>query len=150
GTRWSIVTSPAFKATAGLFGVSASSGTDVWAVGETDFLGGAGPNPAPEALHFDGRTWTRATVPAPLKTPVGSGLLSVSAVAPNNVWAVGFGSTGKDPRIKSTVLLEHFDGASWSIVASPVPAGASLSGIAAVSADDIWAVGSVLGTTGVD
>jgi hypothetical protein len=150
GTHWSIVTSPTFKATAGLFGVSASSSTDVWAVGETDFLGGAGPNPAPEALHFDGKSWARVAVPAPAKAPVGSGLLSVTAIAPNNAWAVGFGSTGKDPTIKSTALIEHFDGTSWSIVASPVPAGASLSGIAAVSADDIWAVGSMLGTTGVD
>jgi hypothetical protein len=81
---------------------------------------------------------------------VGSALLSVQGIAPNHVWAVGFGSTGKDPLIKSTTLIEHFDGTSWSIVASPVPAGASLSGIAAVSADDIWAVGSMLGTTGVD
>jgi hypothetical protein len=150
GTNWSVVTSPAFSVGDRLLGISGSSSTDVWAVGEM-FSGPTAPgNPRPEVLHFDGKTWTREAVPAPPKAPVGSGLRSVTAIAPNNVWAVGFGSTGKDPLIKSTTLIEHFDGTSWSIVASPVPSGASLSGIAAVSANDIWAVGSILGTTGVD
>jgi hypothetical protein len=150
GTKWSIVTSPAFMANGGLLGISASSSTDVWAVGESNFRGGDGLNPAPEALHFDGNAWTRVAVPKPPKAPLGSGLLSVTAIAPNNVWAVGFGTTGKDPNIRSTSLIEHFDGTSWSIIASPVPPGASLAGIVAISANDVWAVGSVLGTTKVD
>jgi hypothetical protein len=150
GRSWSEVTSPAFLIGDVLLGISASSGTDVWAVGEMFGRPTAPGNPAPEVLHYDGHSWTRMAVPAPLNTPVGSGLASVTAIAPDNVWAVGFGSAGKDPNTTSTTLLEHFDGMSWSIVASPKTASAVLSGIAAASADDIWAVGSVLGTTGVD
>jgi hypothetical protein len=150
GTQWSIVASPAFLATAGLLGISATSSTDVWAVGETDWMGDAGPNPAPEALQFDGKSWSRAVVPAPPKTPFGSGLLSVAAVAPNNVWAVGFGTAGKDPNIHRTALIERFDGTQWSIVTSPVSGAASLAGISAISANDIWAVGSVGSSSGVD
>jgi hypothetical protein len=44
-------------------------------------------------------------------------------------------------------LIEHWDGTSWTVVSSPNRNGSStngnnlLSGIAAVSATDIWAVG---------
>jgi hypothetical protein len=150
GAEWHIVTSPAFMANGGLQSVSASSSTDVWAVGEMHWRGVDGFNPAPEALHFDGNSWTRAALPKPASAPLGSGLLSVTAVAPDNVWAVGFGTTGKDPRILGTTLIEHFNGTSWSIVTSPVPPGGSLAGVAAVSANDIWAVGSIMGTNNVD
>jgi hypothetical protein len=42
-------------------------------------------------------------------------------------------------------LVEHWDGTSWSQVASPDPnahIGYSLAGIAAISANDIWAAGT--------
>jgi hypothetical protein len=42
--------------------------------------------------------------------------------------------------------IEHWDGTSWSIVASPNPApgaNSNVQGIAAISANDIWAVGSI-------
>ena len=64
-------------------------------------------------------------------TGFGSFLRSVVALAPNNAWAVGGN------------LIEHFDGTSWSVVASPQAGnGNDLFGVAAVSANDIWAVGS--------
>jgi hypothetical protein len=69
----------------------------------------------------------------------GSNALSaVTAVSASNVWAVGSG--GSQP------LIEHWNGASWSIVPSPsVTGGGSLSGIDAISATNVWAVGSKLG-----
>jgi hypothetical protein len=45
-------------------------------------------------------------------------------------------------------VIEHWDGTSWSVVASPNPTtrgNSFLSGIAAVSATDIWAVGGATG-----
>ncbi len=70
-------------------------------------------------------------------------LYGVAAIAPNDIWAVGYAQPGN--KIYSKTLIEHWDGTSWSIVPSPnVPATSnSLSGVAAVSATDIWAVGSV-------
>jgi hypothetical protein len=45
-------------------------------------------------------------------------------------------------------VIEHWDGTSWSIVSSPNPnpnVTSRLSGIAAISANDIWAVGNDAG-----
>jgi hypothetical protein len=42
-----------------------------------------------------------------------------------------------------TALIEHWNGQAWSIVPNPVdePADTQLRGVAAISADDVWAVG---------
>src|SRR5262249_61458658 len=69
----------------------------------------------------------------------------VSAVASNGVWAVGaFGAASG-----SQTLIEHWNGVSWSVVASPSPGSGSneLHGVSAVSSSDIWAVG-ILSNTG--
>jgi hypothetical protein len=57
------------------------------------------------------------------------------------VWAVGVTGLG--------TLVEHWDGARWSVVASRTPSSvaADLAGVAAVSATDIWAVGSYVDAT---
>jgi hypothetical protein len=133
GTSWSVVPAPA--ATSGnLFGVSGTSGSDIWAVGKT------GRHASVQVLHYDGTAWS--TVPAP-SPHFGSSLASVTALAPNNVWAVGTTNVGP-----TQTLIEHWDGTSWSVVPSPnggngtTNANNSLSSIAAVSANDIWAVGT--------
>src|SRR5207248_7564803 len=67
-------------------------------------------------------------------------LQGVAAVSSKNVWAVGFymSSNGgwRQP------LIEHWNGTAWSIVPIPNPSSDSrLYGVAAVSSNDIWAVG---------
>ena len=62
-------------------------------------------------------------------------LYAVSALSSTNVWAVWF--AGNFP------LIEHWNGASWKVVANPGPSGGFLNSIFAVSKNDIWAVGSV-------
>src|SRR5207253_734058 len=60
----------------------------------------------------------------------------------NDVWAVG--ENGLVGSSSSTTLIEHWDGTQWSIVPSQ-NAGTGindLGGVAAVSANDIWAVGT--------
>jgi hypothetical protein len=60
-------------------------------------------------------------------------------VGANNVWAVG--NTDNGP-VKT--LIEHWDGTSWTVVPSPSPGSGfddELSGVAATSATNIWAVG---------
>lgn len=69
-------------------------------------------------------------------------LLSVEAVAPNYVWAVGYYSNIASGGIAQT-LIERWDGAQWTVVPSP-NIGIShnyLRGITAISATDAWAVG---------
>ena len=116
-----------------LSSVSADAANDVWAVGE------AGNGGAP-LLHFNGTTWTE--VPSPLLHAN-----SVTALSPTNAWAVGTISVFAGDRQHTKPAIEHWDGTSWSIVSSPNPNrvptnDTALYGIAAVSANDIWAVGA--------
>jgi hypothetical protein len=137
GTSWSIVSSPAFTgANDILHGISADASNDVWAVGNS-FVG-AGPS----ILHFDGTNWSRVAAPRFHF----SSLSAVTALSPTNVWAVGIGKGSN--LCCSHALIEHWDGTSWSIVPSPNPntrVSSILVGIAAISANDIWAVGSIGG-----
>jgi hypothetical protein len=74
---------------------------------------------------------------------ISSPLASVTAIASNDVWAVG--SAGLNT-ISS--LIEHWDGAQWSIVSSPVPGGQGFefTGVSGSASNDVWVVGSYFGT----
>lgn len=116
--------------------VAVVSASDVWAVGYSISSPGVS-----QALieHFDGSVWS--VVPA----PAGTALTSIASISSNDVWAVGY--SGSVPN--STTLILHWDGSNWSVVDSPVPSAGftselRLSSIAAVSANDIWAVGSFI------
>jgi len=131
---WTIAASPNPDPYANrLSAIAAVSSTDVWAVGSA----GA----ASLAEHWDGSTWR--VVPTP--NPAGSGeqaqLLGVAAINTSDVWAVGFSAS---PATDYATLAEHWNGSAWSIVPTPNPPGVptvSLNAVAALSADDIWAVG---------
>jgi hypothetical protein len=137
GKSWKVVNSPVFGsgvATADP-SISADSANDIWVLDGT-------------FLHFDGTKWSSVASAI--------GTRSVTALSPTNVWAVGTvvgGTTGgRHPRPFGKAAIEHWDGTSWSIVTSPNPnpGGAStLQGIAAISANDIWAVGAIGATSGV-
>lgn len=85
----------------------------------------------PLAEHWDGSSWTQvAGVPSG-----GSGLSAVVAPSASDVWAFG----------PSRVAV-HWDGSSWHRVPLPIPkdsAALGFYGAAAISPDDIWAIGSV-------
>ena len=70
-------------------------------------------------------------------------LKAVAALSPCDVWAVGFGASGKTYQ----GLIMHWTGSSWAIVPSPSPGSVQLSGISAVSATDIWVVGTSADTS---
>ena len=62
----------------------------------------------------------------------------MTAPASNNVWAVGFTSSG--------ALVEHWDGTSWSIVSSPAFSDVSvINDVSADSSTDVWAIGGLSG-----
>ena len=142
GTSWtatSILSGDAF-----LFGISADATNDAWAVG---FQGPENDNSQTLAMHWDGANWN------PVATPnVGSGanqFNAVQALAPNDVWAVGFSTPVAPPQQAATLtLIEHFDGNSWKVMKSPNVGPKSiyesnrLYGVTAVSATDVWAFGS--------
>ena len=111
-----------------LAAVSAGSATDAWAVGQTRTT-------KTLALHWNGTSW--APVPTPAPGTFGSLLSGVTEISPANVWAVG-ASEGSG----SAALVLHWNGMSWARVPTPSSGVSGLSGVSAVSANDIWAVGS--------
>jgi hypothetical protein len=138
GTSWTGVPSPNFGHTFNqLIGVAASDATHAFAVGERN-----NPNDRVRTLieQFDGTSWS--VVPSPNRGPGASFLTGVTAVASNDVWAVGtrdLTSGGQAP------LVEHWDGTAWSYVPSPYFHGSPqtvLSDVSAVSSTDVWAVGT--------
>ncbi len=137
GTAWRIVPSPNIgSGNNELYAIGVVSANDVWAVGR--YSDAAGHKTL--AMHWDGSAWSIVATPN-----VGSSfnqLFSVAAVSSNDVWAVGASSNNN---LLFQILIEHWDGVQWSTIANPLAPGTSafLYGIAAVAANDIWAVGYI-------
>lgn len=129
-----------------LKGIAAVSTDNIWAVGEWN------PNVTPTETgrrtlteHWDGSTWQIVDSPNPTWQGLDLATLEdVAAVSANGIWAVGYSQDFAT--LRSNTLIEHWDGTSWQIVPSPNPAGLNgpneLYGVAAVSTNDVWAVGS--------
>ncbi len=130
GTAWNEYTKLTFASgdEASLYGMTAISGKDIWAVG--NLLTGGGT--LLEALfeHWDGTAWTAH------EGRFFGFFRGVSADAANDVWAVGC-TTG------NTTFSEHFDGTSWALVETPnVGTGPNcLNAVVALAPNDVWAVG---------
>lgn len=139
GTNWTIVQSPNVSGSASDFldGTTVVSSSDIWAVGNYN-MSDTG-NAQPLAEHYDGTNWTVVATPS---TNIGGVLTGVTAISSSDIWAVGVSILSGS---SNQTLTEHFNGTSWSIVASPNTGSAFnfLTGVAAVSTDDIWAVGNV-------
>ena len=88
--------------------------------------------------------WSDSATLAPSKA-LSSSLSAVTTVTRGNVWSVGNYYNSKNV---ARTLIEHWNGHKWSIIPSPNAGqeGNYLAAVAAVSADDIWAVGSYQGT----
>ena len=127
-----------------LLGVAAVSANDAWTVGWSQDP--SGPQYVKRTLiqHFNGSTWDIVNSPNP-RGDILSQLFSVSAASANDVWAVGSTHNGTLP---SRTLIQHWDGAQWRIVSSPSPDKQfnELRGVAAISANEVWAVGYRGGT----
>ena len=138
GTQWSIVNSVTKANTdANLVSVSAIAANDIWAVGLNSKLGGSG-DAKTLTEHWNGTTWS--IVSSPNRQP-SDALLSVAAVATNNVWAVGNVSINNGGG--SHTVIEHWDGTQWSLVSSPnTPNNFNeLYGVTVASNGEAWAVG---------
>ncbi len=120
----------AFPYHSDLTAISASSSSDIWAVGQS-------------GIHFDGQQWTATALPLIAGDAI-SELTGVADLAPNNVWGVG--NINIDEQNPSQVI-EHFDGTEWSVSPGPIfqPTDqTALYGISATAATDIWAAGNIL------
>lgn len=134
GPSWSIVSSPPAK---NVNGFAAASQDDVWAVG----INFGSPEQA-FTEHWNGTTWS--VVPS---LNVGTGDNAFNRVALDSGtsgWAVGYFAEGDNSETSGwQTLVERWNGAGWSVVSSPnpTPGSNSLTGVAALSSSDAWAVG---------
>jgi hypothetical protein len=125
-----------------IWGMKALTQSDAWAVGvQATFTSND-----PLALHWNGTSWTVVPTPTPVPNCEdgniqwgGNSLNAVDGVSSRDMWAVGNTCYGMN------TLFEHWDGTTWSMVPGPgLPKGdewATLSGVAAISSSNVWAVG---------
>jgi hypothetical protein len=97
-----------------LLAIAGSSDNDIWAVGW--FLENNSRHNL--TLHWNGSAWERIPVPDVVNVGDNSvnGLYGVAAIAPNDVWAVGYAVSLSTPY--QTVTL-HWNGSAWQVVPSP-------------------------------
>ena len=127
GKSWSVVANP--KVSGSLTDVAATSRHDAWAVG---WEGQDPRSAAPLMLHWDGRRWSRVTLPAAVRDTS-----AVAALSSRDVWIVGTSGTPY-PEVGE---ISHWNGRQWTHVTKRP---ASLADIAAISRDDVWAVGNTV------
>jgi hypothetical protein len=140
GGAWSQVPSPSPSGTENeLSGVTATSATDAWAVGR--YVDGDGFAQT-LILHWNGATWKRVTSPDVGGLTTASSLSAVAATSASSAWAVGSSLTGNPP---GQALIVHWNGQKWqrmdaASLSRPAMSG-SLTGVTALAAGDVWAVG---------
>jgi hypothetical protein len=120
-----------------LNGVAVTGASDAWSVGYSAGVDGLEERALIE--HWDGRRWSAVrSIPNPgIKW---NELDGVAALAPNDVWAVGYYMHSTSP---ARVLIEHWNGSEWKLISAPSP-GTNWNQLTAVSAsgsNDVWAVG---------
>jgi hypothetical protein len=84
-------------------------------------------------LHYNGSSWTAGLLPAVLTT-------TASAVAGTHVWSFGLRPTFHAPAPYSAYATDIHGKMTWKFKA--IPGNATIYGASAVSASDLWAVGT--------
>jgi hypothetical protein len=121
--------------------VAAISPRAAWAVGSRPDAEGF---PVTLAERWNGTGWAVVPTPdppAPLPPSPADVLDAVTAVSASDAWAVG--GAGEMSGQMAAGLAEHWNGSRWTAVSVPrLNQGGQLEGVAAVSADEVWAVGA--------
>ena len=119
------------KANSSIFAASASSPTDIWAVGDS-------------TMHFDGTKWTAFAAPL-INGELTADLQGVVDISSTEAWAVGNVTLGANPG----QIIEKWDGTKWSLFPNPTllpNSQGDLFAMTSTSATDIWAVGNLVQT----
>jgi len=133
-----------------LQGVSVAGVADGWAVGEfmdTNAL------IHPLAEHWNGTQWRQVNVAEPSGRQ--SMLQAVDELSSTNAWAVGVSGNGAldEFNVDQQPVIEHWNGTAWSIASIPAfPPGdtGTLTAIGGSGPADLWAVGTLVPTNGID
>ena len=148
GTSWSVASLPVNAGLGDneLFGVSGTSGSDVWATGFFRATGSGSPpsgNGSPRQTltdHWNGVAWSVVTSPS-VNANGDSNLYAVAALSATNAWAAGYGRASNT--VARQTLIEHYDGTAWTTTTSTDPGGGDnvLFGMAMLGTSNGWAVG---------
>jgi hypothetical protein len=144
GLKWRQVKTPALNTNdnAAFNGVVAFASNNVYAVGYQPATNGA---VLTLIEHWDGSTWK--VMSSPNANSTGNVLSGIAGKSATDIWAVG---DIVAPNTPVKTLVEHFDGAQWTVVSSPnpLPTGSLnqnvLTSVQASSAGDVNAVGFLL------
>ena len=129
--RWSVVASLGLQRV-GFFGVAAGSPSSVWVIGTHWIYPNYNPYFTTALIEYwNGRRLSAVSSP---------GAASVAAIG-RDAWTAGWtvGSLGKARKTPPTV---HWKGRTSSRIPNPAGPGSTLNGIAMVSPQDVWVVGS--------
>jgi hypothetical protein len=144
GVRWTSVISPNVGTRDNvLYGVAASSATNVWAVGKYH----DDTNVERTLIqHWDGAIWK--VVASPNEGSTHNRLYGVAALSASSAWAVG---SYDDATSISLPLILRWNGTSWQKFLVPTLAGATeitLRGVTAIANNNAWAVGTYRDSNG--
>lgn len=141
GKAWKVQPSPSPRGNALLSGVAATSPTNAWAVGSY-----AAPTEEKTLImHWNGKKWKVQKSPNPNPGETCAcyhSLTAVAATSRTNAWVVGYYVTDPSPGAPTPGVIEHWNGKAWTVQTSPYLNGAPLSGVAATSPTNAWAVPS--------
>jgi alpha-tubulin suppressor-like RCC1 family protein len=142
GKAWSFVAPPSESGVQFGEGVTAISPDDVWVVGDTD-------SQVTVSAHWNGSTWSMVSTPSLISNDSLDFLTAVSAVSADDVWASGYEGNVDDQNFDLPYML-HWNGTAWSLVKVPNRGteGTFLRGTTALSATDVWGVGTTLQSDG--
>ena len=128
-SSFEVVATPNGNPNSELFAASASSPSDIWAVGQS-------------TIHFDGTTWTAFSAPM-IKGDNNSFLQGVVAISPTLAWAAGNVTDGAHPG----QVIEQWNGTRWSLFPGPKFGKrdrAEVFAMTSSSANDVWAIGNLV------
>ena len=137
GTSWTQVPMaipPSYYKVA-MNGSAAIASNDVWAVGNYTYVDG---DTRPLAFHWNGSAWSIVPTPYSSDWDELEFVNDISALASNDVWAVGFTSLyGTDHP-----FYMHWNGTSWTRPFVPWTSNDDgLGGVVMIAPNDAWAVG---------
>jgi hypothetical protein len=139
GTSWTPMPSPnGASGDSVLIGVEKVAANDIWAVGYCCHTSTSGTQTLIE--HWTNSTWSVVQSPSP---GVYDELHGISAVAANDIWAVGYSTPSLSNVNATQTLIEHYDGTNWSVMSSRSPGSGinQLNDVEAINASNVWAVG---------
>jgi hypothetical protein len=132
GETWEQVPIPEVEALGQMLAVSSN---DIWIDGWEAML------------HWNGQEWSKLTRPE-------GRIWDMAASAADDVWAVG--TEYREHEVYGNIITLHWDGRIWTSVPAPeIPVPANflsahrfeLRGVTAISKEDAWAVGYLIGET---